>query len=393
MDKKRIVFLYPFLLHYHLPRIFLLDQECQKSGFRLYNIVLRQYDESYHQFIEKDVDSNAQFIKFLCASNDRTSVNSLWSALNKTLTELQPDVIFIYGYSERIFRQAFFWAKARKIATVLVSDSNFFDKRRNSILEYIKKIIVSRFDAAFVAGTSASLYIQSLGIPLERIVQGFDAVDNSFFSARALENKGCISELRQKWNLPEDFFLFVGRFIKEKNLRSLFAAYQQYLERNHDESHLWKLVLCGSGPEEDLTNKYIQNLPNPVQDNISLYGMIKQPEIIDFYSCAACFILPSVSETWGLVVNEAMVCGLPVLVSENVGCALDLVMENYNGWCFDPYDIGKLANLMNHISKLDDPVRIGMGLNGTKIISNWGLERFSEGVLESVEIAIKHNSC
>ncbi|MEJ2598056.1 MAG: glycosyltransferase family 4 protein [Anaerolineales bacterium] len=354
---------------------------------------MRQYDESYHQFIEKDVDSNAQFIKFLCASNDRTSVNSLWSALNKTLTELQPDVIFIYGYSERIFRQAFFWAKARKIATVLVSDSNFFDKRRNSILEYIKKIIVSRFDAAFVAGTSASLYIQSLGIPLERIVQGFDAVDNSFFSARALENKGCISELRQKWNLPEDFFLFVGRFIKEKNLRSLFAAYQQYLERNHDESHLWKLVLCGSGPEEDLTNKYIQNLPNPVQDNISLYGMIKQPEIIDFYSCAACFILPSVSETWGLVVNEAMVCGLPVLVSENVGCALDLVMENYNGWCFDPYDIGKLANLMNHISKLDDPVRIGMGLNGTKIISNWGLERFSEGVLESVEIAIKHNSC
>jgi 1,2-diacylglycerol 3-alpha-glucosyltransferase len=392
MGTKKIVFLYPFLLHYHLPRIILLDQECQKSGCLLYNIVLSRYNESYDQLIENEVDSVIHSIKFLCPNNEKGSINSAWSTLKNTLNELQPDAIFIYGYSERIFRQVLFWAKARKIATVLVSDSNFFDKRRNVFLENIKKIVVSRFDAAFVAGISASLYIQKLGIPPERTVQGFDAIDNSFFSARALKKKSLVPEIRRKWNLPEKYFLFVGRFIQEKNLLRLFEAYQQYLERNCKEDHLWELVLCGSGPEENLVTNYIQNLSGGVRSHISLYGLIKQPEIIDFYTCATCFVLPSLSETWGLVVNEAMACGLPVLVSERVGCSLDLVKHNYNGWRFDPYNVEALANLMDHISKLEDSVRIGIGLNGLKIISNWGLDKFSKGVLECAEIAIKHNS-
>ncbi len=392
MDTKKIVFLYPFLLHYHLPQINLLNQECQESGFLLHNIVLTQYYEGYHQFIEKEVDSAVHLIKFLCPSDGKNSIDSSWLTLKNNLNELQPDVLFIYGYSERIFRRVFFWAKARKIATVLVSDSNFFDKRRNLFLEFMKKIIVSRFDAAFVAGTSASLYVQALGIPPERIVQGFDAVDNSFFSARALEKRGIISEIRQKWNLPKKYFLFVGRFIKEKNLLRLLEAYQRYLERNYGKARRWSLVLCGSGPEENPVNNFIQSLPNEVQCYISLYGLIKQPEIIDFYTCAACFILPSVSETWGLVVNEAMSCGLPVLVSKKAGCAVDLVVENCNGWCFDPYNVEELANLMDHISKLEDSERIRMGLNGINLISNWGLDKFSRGVLECAEIAINHNS-
>jgi 1,2-diacylglycerol 3-alpha-glucosyltransferase len=391
MDMKKIVFLYPFLLHYHLPRINLLSQECQKSGFLLYNIVLTQYNESYHQLIEKEANSPAHLIKFLCPSAEKKPIDTLWLSLKNSLIELQPDVIFIYGYSESIFRRAFFWAKARKIATVLVSDSNFFDKKRNLFLEFMKKIIVSRFDAAFVAGTSASLYVQKLGIPAERIVQGFDAVDNSFFSTRALEIKNIISETRQKWGLPDEYFLFVGRFVKEKNLFGLIKAYHRYFEHNYGKAHLWSLVLCGSGPEENPVNYFIRDLPDIVQCYISLYGLIKQPEIIDFYTCATCFVLPSVSETWGLVVNEAMLCGLPVLVSNKAGCAEDLVRENYNGWRFDPYDNEKLANLMDHVSTLEDPERNRMSRNGLNIISNWGLDKFSRGVLECAEIALRHD--
>jgi glycosyltransferase involved in cell wall biosynthesis len=118
--------------------------------------------------------------------------------------------------------------------------------------------------------------------------------------------------------------------------------------------------------------------------------LIKQPDLIDFYSCASCFVLASTSESWGLVINEAMACGLPTIASRKVGCSADLIKDGLTGWLFDPYNINELACLMLKIHKLDNSARTDMGARGEQLIFEWGLERFVQGALESAQIAKRY---
>jgi glycosyltransferase involved in cell wall biosynthesis len=111
---------------------------------------------------------------------------------------------------------------------------------------------------------------------------------------------------------------------------------------------------------------------------------------MDYYSAASCLVLPSISESWGLVVNEALACGLPVIASKRCGCAMDLVINDVNGWQIDPENINELTARMLQMHKLDDQARMEMGQRGEEIISKWGLERFCSGALESAKIALEH---
>jgi glycosyltransferase involved in cell wall biosynthesis len=181
----------------------------------------------------------------------------------------------------------------------------------------------------------------------------------------------------------------VGRLIKEKNLYRLFEAYAAYART---ETRPWSLVICGDGPERQQLQNFATRLPNQLIKNILFYGHIKQPEIIDFYSYASCFVLPSISESWGLVVNEAMACSLPVMISNQCGCAADLVVNGCNGWSIDPTDCSQLTELMIKMSTLNSSTRIQMGLNSEEIIAQWGLDTFARNAIECAKIAIDHRN-
>ena len=389
-DIKKILFIHISLSHYHLPRLQNLSDHCKNLGIEFYNIELSSYLKAYSGFV---TDRNINFNDINLFPEqllENIPNNKIWSALQDKLEEIMPDVIFLYGYSDDSMRRAKQWAEKRKIATVLLSDSNAFDKKRYKVFELIKSLFVSRFDAAFVGGTSSEEYLRSLGIPSERIVYGFDVVDTEFLDKVVIENTKNPTQVRQKWGLPDNYFLFVGRLIPEKNIPNLLIAYEKYVSLLGQELSPWYLVICGSGPEEEKIKLLIQNLPEVARENICLHGYIKQPEIMDFFSFASCFVLPSVSESWGLVVNEAMACGVPVIVSNKSGCARDLVSENTNGWSFQPDDVDALVNLMIKITRMDKPARTALGICGKEQISKWGLARFSHGALESAQIAVNH---
>jgi glycosyltransferase involved in cell wall biosynthesis len=113
----------------------------------------------------------------------------------------------------------------------------------------------------------------------------------------------------------------------------------------------------------------------------------KQPkDIANYFSNAICLILPSIYETWGLVVNEAMAAGLPVLVSRACGCAPDLVQEGINGFTFDPYDVDGLARLMVRMSSGEVDLQ-AMGRASRKIIADWTPEVFAENLFKALEAA------
>jgi glycosyltransferase involved in cell wall biosynthesis len=126
----------------------------------------------------------------------------------------------------------------------------------------------------------------------------------------------------------------------------------------------------GDGPERENLIKEAQG------SSVQLLGWKDYEELPLWYHRASLFILPSYFEPWGLVVNEAMAAGLPILVSSATGCHPDLISEA-NGWIFDPKDEEKLVILLNHIASIPDVVLKRMGQESSKQIRNFSLEKWA----------------
>jgi glycosyltransferase involved in cell wall biosynthesis len=390
MELKRIVIVHAYLLHYHYPRLKALSEECKKLGIDFLNIEMTNLNQTYRSYYEERAKEFKNITLFQGQELDKLDQKQVWISLRRILDEQKPDVIFLYGYTMPCAFQLKFWAEKKKIATVLISDSNEYDKKRRWLFEFLKSLFVSRFDGAFVGGTDAGKYIQTLGIPAQRITVGYDVVDNQSYADKAKELIQNTEQVRTQWDLPTNYFLFVGRLVGEKNLPRLLKAYDQYINLVKSDGEPWDLVLCGGGPEEERLRHDMSMLSERAQKYIKIYGQIHHSDLVNFYACANCLILPSISETWGLVVNEAMACSLPVLVSNKVGCAVDLVREGSNGWLFDPFEINEMTRLMIKVSELDLSTRHEMGLSGYRIISEWDLGRFTAGALEISKIVYEY---
>ena len=145
------------------------------------------------------------------------------------------------------------------------------------------------------------------------------------------------------------------------------------------------MVLVGDGPLRETLNTQLSTLN--LHDHVQMPGFKQYGELPAYYGLASAFIHASTTEQWGLVVNEAMATGLPVLVSDRCGCATDLVKEGVNGFTFDPYNIEQLAQLMVRISAFNFQLSAS-GNASREIISHWGVDRFASGLKTAVETVI-----
>ena len=186
--------------------------------------------------------------------------------------------------------------------------------------------------------------------------------------------------------IPKPYFLSINRFVNKKNLPLLISAY--YCYRQKCGSNAWDLVLCGEGelrPQlEELISQY------QLGSHIHLPGFLQQQELLPYFAHAQCFIHASTTEQWGLVVNEAMAAGLPVLVSNRCGCFQDLVLEGINGFGFDPNNTEELANLMCKMSSGEVNLE-AMGAASLKHIQNFTPEHFAKGLKQAIDYALAHH--
>jgi glycosyltransferase involved in cell wall biosynthesis len=156
-------------------------------------------------------------------------------------------------------------------------------------------------------------------------------------------------------------------------------AYGDYCHRASQNP--WNLVLVGGG--ENLDN--IRNLARDVP-GIVFAGPQFSDILCQYYALARALIVPSISDPWGLVVNEGMASGLPVIVSTGCGAAKTLVRDGENGWTFEPGDDETLTKLMVRASSLPSDALKEMGRKSQSIVSEWSLDRFADGVLKAMEI-------
>lgn len=170
------------------------------------------------------------------------------------------------------------------------------------------------------------------------------------------------------------YFLASNRFIERKNLARLIEAYSSYIRQstiNNQQSSIWNLCLLGDGELKPkliaqchaLGLNVIESAPWEAGRNsewgqplVFFPGFRQIDELPRFDANAGCFIHPALEEPWGLVINEAMACGLPVLSGRNVGAAEELVEDAVNGWCFDAENVDEIAQLMLRISAFNFPL-------------------------------------
>jgi glycosyltransferase involved in cell wall biosynthesis len=267
----------------------------------------------------------------------------------------------------------------------VMSESSADDKKRNGLRERIKSRYLSYCSAALVGGSKHADYLRLLGLPSDRIFLGYDAVDNTHFRLKAENLRDQKIKGRQKAGLPEHFFLASARFVEKKNLPRLIEAYARY--RVLAKGPAWDLVLLGDGPLRALLESRLSALG--LNACVHVPGFRQYEELPDYYGSASAFVHASTTEQWGLVVNEAMASGLPVLISNRCGCATDLVQEGVNGFTFDPWDVERIAQLMFQLSRLEIDARTKMEEASRRISTDWGLERFVSGLTAATECALE----
>ncbi|MHB9073695.1 MAG: glycosyltransferase [Desulfobaccales bacterium] len=358
---------------YHLARLAATARLGEARGLRVMGLELAS-QEKLHPWRADDVlGYGRKYTLFPRQAIEEVRPLALARATWSALSKLQPQAVAI-GLSKETFPAmlaTLAWTRRRRGVAICLMDSKYDDFPRPPWKEWLKKRIFHWFDAALVGGAHSRQYAQFLGIRPENIFVGCDVVDNEFFARGALRARENAGSLRATHRLPEHYFLFVGRLDEKKNVSRLLAAYEQYLRLSGEQA--WGLVICGSGPLEERLRGEARQLG---LTQVIFAGFQQLEKLPIYYGLARCLIMHSLGDTWGLVVNEAMASGLPVLVSKACGCAPDLVQGGVNGFTFDPYDVADMAQLMHYISS--GTVDLSAMADASRlIIAEWGLERFA----------------
>ena len=413
---------------YHVARLNAASRVCDILGV--------EWRHRSHTYGWDSVGYGASFKKhtLLPANQERSDKGNLRTILKNQMPATIPDAVAVNGWGDFGSLDTIWWASQQRLPIIVMSESTAWDEPRKPWKELIKRRIVKLFSAALVGGSAQRDYLLQLGMRSDRIFLGYDAVDNSYFAdkAAAIRKEGKPNVVSKSdaehsaFAIPNSpFFLSSARFVEKKNLFRLIEAYAEYRKLRGSQSAIqnggatarasgnsdrpdsasastWDLVLLGDGELRGELIARAQELGLVVVESapwkqsldarqsrlctIFMPGFIQYTELPEYYGRAGAFIHASTTEQWGLVVNEAMASGLPVIVSNRCGCARDLVAEGVNGFTFDPYCPGELIELMSRVSDASFPIST-FSMESSRVISQWGPERFSSGLKAAAEMA------
>ncbi len=307
--------------------------------------------------------------------------------MGRALDEFKPQVVAVPGWSFMDALSGLEWCAATHTPAVVMSESTAWDERRVFWKEWVKSRLVKMNSAGLAGGTPHEKYLVQLGLAPERIFLGYDVVDNDYFRQQADAVRADAPNLRQKFGLPEKYFLASARFVRKKNLLRLLQAYARYRELAQNKNNRWSFVLLGDGPLKPELKQLVADLK--LDDCVQMPGFKQYHELPVYFGLASAFVHASTTEQWGLVINEAMASGLPVLVSDRCGCAADLVSPGVNGFQFAPNNTDELTQLLLKFSAKNFPLA-DFGEASRHIVSAWGPERFATGLRDAVAVALKN---
>lgn len=301
----------------------------------------------------------------------------LWGELRR----FRPDAICISGYHYLATVEALLYAKLKHIPITLEAGSHLLSGfTKNPLTNLYKRGIIPRFNSYITNGTAAREQIVYYGASPEKIVIGLNTVDVDWFMKEANNiEEDSLKEMKKKY--PRKNVLYVGNFIAHKGVFNLIKVF-----RNLKMGDVG-LILVGDGIEKA---DYLEYIRVHRIRNVFFEGFVQKEEIVKYYKLADVFVLPSFNEVWGMVVNEAMACGLPVICSNRAGVTRDLVKDGINGYSFNPNNVDELTEKLNFILS-NDELRGQMAAKSVEIIKDKTPEEYANKILEAVKYGLQEN--
>jgi glycosyltransferase involved in cell wall biosynthesis len=299
------------------------------------------------------------------------------------LRHLDPDLLLLTGWHVWPLLQLLIAARRAKIPIVMRGESNAL-RRRSWLTRSLHKLLLRRCTAFLPIGRASRDFYTGYGIADEQLFDAPYFVDNERFARSAAQALPRRAELRAKWSIPADVvcYCYAGKLEPKKRILDLLEA----LRIAVTQSARLHLLVVGSGELMAQARAMVAQHKLPV----TFTGFLNQSEIPAAYVAADCLVLPSdYGETWGLVVNEAMACGRPAIVSDRVGCAADLVIQHVTGETFPFGDTAALAQTLAELAA--NPQRLcAMGEQAhLRVTRHYGVQQSVDGTLAAVQYVLR----
>lgn len=295
--------------------------------------------------------------------------------IKRPLQRDKHDALWIHGYESLTNLYAIDVANRYNVPIVFRGEAmpSTVDSRAK---QFVIGQIFDRIDAFASIGTRNRRLYESFGIPDDCIFHAPYSVNNEFFQRRR-EELPPASELRHEESIPVDrpVVLFVGKFLKRKRPRLLLDAFIKATDLGEAT-----LIYVGEGELRPEIERRAED--HGRTDDVNFEGFVNQSELPRYYELADIFVLPSVRENWGLVINEAMNFELPIITTDAVGASEDLVQED-NGAVVKPDSIKSLIQPMSDFLK-DGNKATAAGRNSIERISKWDIEATASGIIAAV---------
>jgi glycosyltransferase involved in cell wall biosynthesis len=291
----------------------------------------------------------------------------LWAAL---IRERERTVLHLAGWGHPVLLGAMFMARSLQIPMAVESDTvgRQWDHTWRRWFKTLLYPLLFRVPNRFLpGGTRQAKYLAGFGVQQGRMTIAQMTVDVcAIRQFCAADRKTVRSNARMQWGMlaSEKIVLFMGRLEGYKGVEVLLSAFA----RAAKEENKLRLVIGGEGSLRPL----VETIAADAEHRVTYLGRLSGDDVWRAYLAADFLVLPSLSESWGLVVNEAMACGLPVIVSDRVGCADDLVPHGETGLVIGTGHEVELASAIRRLAR-EEPDRRRMGLAAENLISNWTL--------------------
>lgn len=339
------------------------------------------YCEKNFKWRDWSIETKAYNANFLSGISHKDKV--LNPTIIPKLVQNNYDCVIVGGYSTPTALLSELAAALTNTPLLIWIESHLRDelnKNASHMKRFFKRVFLGGVlricDGYIVPGKASKEYVLYYGASSKDIFTAPTTCDIERFKARSsLTNTERVS-LRERWGITEQqLILYVGRITPKKGLKTLLKAFRILRGERDDVG----LVMVGSGPlEKKLTNKY---------DDNGIYWIGYQPDdrLPQIYGLADLFTCPSLGDQWAVVVNEAMASGLPIIATENVGSAHDLVNNGLNGWTIKADDVAALSTLLHQaFSSKGDIDLAAMGAQSRRIISKFSHERTVDGFIDAV---------
>jgi glycosyltransferase involved in cell wall biosynthesis len=340
-------------------------------------------DAGFGRDVKWDLDLLAGYRAIFLGQGARTrQPTGFWSLVAPQVwSELRSgryDVVWLHGHNYAANLIALVAAKTARLPVMMRGETHLGLPRHGIKAKLRRPVMAALYrscDRLLAIGSANTAFYRAMGVPDHKIFLVPYSVDNDRFIQATRLTSNQRLKVRKRYNVPAERLavLYAAKFTPRKRPADLLEAARRL---KFETARPFTIVMAGSGELEAELRAFCAE---HALDYVVFTGFVNQSELPRLYAASDIFVLPSEHEPWGLAVNEAMCAGLPIVVSREVGCVVDLVKDGVNGYTPAAGDVEGLARALQRLIE-DEDLRRRQGLESLARIRQWSYRQCLEGI-------------